>query len=173
MPPPTTPTHRPATAAPPGRGGGEGGEGGAAIIELLVVFLAVMVPLLYTIATMADVQRAMLATSSTAREVGRLYATGANRADAERRAQVAYQDMLANYRYPPGDPRAHLRLQSACPAAAPPACTGGFGPGAEIQVVVTYQVPVARIPFLGVAGGPSVTIGATHHTRVDRFRGLG
>jgi hypothetical protein len=52
-------------------------------------------------------------------------------------------------------------------------CVGGFGPGAEVQVVVTYRVPVARLPFLGEVAGPGVTIGATHHTRVDRYRGLG
>jgi hypothetical protein len=38
---------------------------------------------------------------------------------------------------------------------------------------VTYRVPVARLPFLGAVAGPGLTVGATHHTRVDRFRGLG
>jgi hypothetical protein len=146
---------------------------GAAILELLVVFLAIMVPLVYSIAIMADVQRAMLATSSAAREVGRVYVTAATHADAQLRAQLAYQDTLANYRYAPNDPRAHLRLQSSCPADAPPACTGGFGPAAEIEVVVTYQVPIGRIPFVGVVAGPNLTVGSSHHTRVDRFRGLG
>jgi hypothetical protein len=40
-------------------------------------------------------------------------------------------------------------------------------------VVVTYRVPVARVPFLGAIAGPGLTVGATHHTRVDRYRGLG
>ena len=54
-----------------------------------------------------------------------------------------------------------------------PRCAGGFGPGAEVRVVVTYRVEVARLPFLGAVAGPGVTVGATHHTRVDRYRGLG
>jgi hypothetical protein len=147
-------------------------EDGAAIIEFLAAFLVLVVPLVYGIAIMADVQRAMLATSSAAREVGRVYATAATRAEAAQRSRSAYQDTLANYHYSPTDQRAHLRLDSSCPASAPTTCTDGFGPGAEIRVVVTYQVPIVRIPFLGVIGGPSLTVGATHHTRHDRFRGL-
>jgi hypothetical protein len=95
------------------------GERGAAVVELLVVFLTLLVPLVYAMVVMADVQRALLATSKAA------------------------------------------------------GCAGGFGPGAEVLVEVTYRVPVARLPFLGAVGGPAVTIGATHHTRVDRYRGLG
>jgi hypothetical protein len=102
------------------------GERGAAVVELLVVFLTLLVPLVYAMVVMADVQRALLATSSAAREAGRVYVTGADRRAAERRAAL-----------------------------------------------VTYRVPVARLPFLGAVAGPGITIGATHHTRVDRYRGLG
>ena len=66
----------------------EGGRGerGAAVVELLVVFLTLLLPLVYVMVVMADVQRALLATSSAAREVGRVYVTGSDGADAERRA---------------------------------------------------------------------------------------
>jgi hypothetical protein len=33
-------------------------------------------------------------------------------------------------------------------------------------------VAVGRLPFLGVLAGPGVTVGATHRTRADRFRGV-
>ena len=54
-----------------GPGGPEAGERGAAVVELLVVFLTLLVPLVYVMLVMADVQRALLATSSAAREAGR------------------------------------------------------------------------------------------------------
>ena len=54
-------------------------ERGAAVVELLVVLLTLLVPLVYVMVVMADVQRALLATSSAAREAGRVYVTGADR----------------------------------------------------------------------------------------------
>jgi hypothetical protein len=164
-----------------GRGGrpdvdaGAAGEAerGAAVVELLVVFLTLTLPLVYVMVVMADVQRALLATSGAAREAGRVYATGSDRVDAERRAGVAYREVLATYGVRAGDPRAGMQLQVGCEAGAGPGCAGGFGPGAEVRVVVTYRVPVARLPFLGVVAGPGLTVGATQHIRVDRYRGLG
>jgi len=154
-------------------GSGSWLERGAAVVELLVVFLTLLVPLVYVMVVMADVQRALLATSSAAREAGRVYVTGSDRAAAERRAELAYREVLASYGIRAGDPRARMRLRSGCPSGAGSGCAGGFGPGAEVTVEVTYRVPVARVPFLGAVAGPAVIIGATHHTRVDRFRGLG
>ena len=151
----------------------EAGERGAAVVELLVVFLTLLVPLVYVMVVMADVQRGLLATSSAAREAGRVYVTGADRVEAERRAGVAYREVLGTYGMRVGDPGAGMRVRAGCPVAAGAGCDGGFGPGAEVEVVVTYRVPVARLPFLGAVAGPGVTVGATHHTRVDRYRGLG
>ena len=150
-----------------------GSQGGAAAVELLAGFLVLLVLLVYALLVVADVQRALLATSTAAREAGRVYVTGSSRADAERRAAVAYREVLANFGLRAGDPRAAMRVRAGCPAGAPPGCAGGFGPGAEVRVVVSYRVPVARLPFLGAVAGPGLTVGATHHTRVDRYRGLG
>jgi hypothetical protein len=150
-----------------------GEERGTAVVELLVVFLTLLVPLVYVMVVMADVQRALLATSGAAREAGRVYVTGSDRLDAERRAGLAYREVLATYGVAAGDPRAGMRLRGRCPPEVASGCVGGFGPGAEVEVVVTYRVPVARLPFLGAVAEPGLTIGATHHTRVDRYRGLG
>jgi hypothetical protein len=102
-----------------------------------------------------------------------VYVTAGSRPDAERRARAAYAEVLANFGLRAGDRRAAMRLEAGCPPGDGRAgCVGGFGPGAEVRVVVTYQVPVARLPFLGAVAAPSVTVGATQHSRVDRFRGL-
>jgi hypothetical protein len=149
------------------------------VVELLVVGLTLLVPVVYAMVVMADVQRALLATSAAAREAGRVYVTGPDRLAAERRAMTAYREVLASYGMRAGDPRASLRLRAGCAAEeadpgrgrAAPACAGRFGPGTEVEV--TYRVAVARLPLLGSVAGPGITIGTTHHTRVDRYRGLG
>jgi len=147
------------------------GEQGAAAVEFVAVFLALLVPLVYAVAVVADVQRALLATSSAAREVGRVYVTAADRDDARVRTERAYAEVLGNYGLRSGGGRDRLVVTAECPVRVP-ACAGGFGPGAEVRVVATYRVAVARLPFLGSLGGPSVTVGATHRTRADRFRGF-
>jgi hypothetical protein len=151
---------------------GPEGERGAAVIEFLLVFVALVVPLVYAIAVMAEVQRAALAVSSAAREIGRVYVTAPTRAEADARMERAYGEVMGNFGYSAGDGRAEVEVHTACPASAV-GCAGGFGPGAEVSVRVTYRVPVARLPFLGAISGPDLPVGATHHTRVARYRRIG
>jgi hypothetical protein len=153
-------------------GGGSDGERGAAVIEFVLVFLVLMVPLAYAIVVMADVQRALLTVSTAAREVGRVYVTASTAEEARRRTSIAYREVLENFGYAPGDPRARLSVRAQCTGRTA-GCVAGIGPGAEVLVRVTYRVPVARLPFIGAIAGPDLPIGATHHTRVDRYRGIG
>lgn len=132
-----------------------------------MVFLALLLPLVYVIGLMAGVQRALLATSSAAREVGRVWVTSQDAASARTRAAVAFQDVMGNFGYPPGDRNTSLEV-----CVGPPSCAGAFGPGAELRVRVVERVPVFRVPFLGALAGPVLPVGATNRTRVDRYRGL-
>jgi hypothetical protein len=126
---------------------GRAEERGAAVVEFVVVFLTLLVPLVYAIVVMADVQRAMLATSSAAREVGRVYVTAGDRPTAAGRVGRAFAEVLGSFGLRPGQGRDRLVLDASCPAG-PAGCVDGFGPGAEVRVVVTWRVAVARLPFL-------------------------
>lgn len=151
-------------------------EQGAAVIEFIAVIVLLMVPLTYGIVVMADVQRALLAVSSAAREGARVYVNAAfdapdgedPRTFAEATAEQAVDEIMANHAFQAGEDE--LAIETECPPDAPAACQGGFGPGAEVTVTVTYDVPVIQLPVFGpVAGFP---VRAIHHTRMDRYRGL-
>jgi hypothetical protein len=118
--------------------------------------------------TMAVVQRAMLATSSAAREAGRLMAVADDEAAGRVRAERAVRDILTNHHLD-DDRRRAVRVAASCPNHH--GCdAAGFGPGATIEVRITYRVPVAG-PLSQVLG-LDLPVGATHRTRVDRYRGL-
>ena len=153
-------------------------ERGAAVVELLVVFLTLMVPLVYVMVVMADVQRALLATSSAAREAGRVYVTGSDRLDAERRAGLAYREVLATYGWLPG-PEGGMELRVGCPAASGPgwgrpgwvglcrwvrAGGGGAGGGDLSRAGGSAAVP-------GAVAGPGC--GGATRTAGRPYRGLG
>ncbi len=138
------------------------------MIEFSVVFVALVLPLAYVIVTMSAVQLAMLGTSAAAREAGRVYATADSAADARARSDVAAQAVLVNHGLTePG--RGAVQATSSCPSATE-GCVNGFGRGAEVEVTVVYQVPVAG-PIQGLVG-LEIPVSSTHRTRVDRFRGL-
>lgn len=143
-------------------------ERGSAVLEFLVVFGAFLVPLIALVLTMAVVQRAMLGTSSAAREAGRVFVTAGSDAAARERALVAAAEVMANYGL--GDPNQYsVRLRSRC--AGWDACAGGFGPGAAVEVTVVYRVPVARrlrglVPV-------ELPVRSVHRTGVDGLRGSG
>src|SRR4029453_15892849 len=139
---------RPASRAGLGAWVGRAEERGAAVVEFVGGFLTLLVPLVYAIVVMADVQRAMLATSSAAREVGRVYVTAGDRPAAAGRGGGAFAEVLGRFGLRPGQGRDRLVLDASCPAG-PAGCVDGFGPGAEVRVVVTWRVTVARLPFLG------------------------
>jgi hypothetical protein len=127
-----------------------------------------MLPLLYVVVTMAGVQRAMLGTSSAAREAGRVWATADSSEQARARGEQASAEILANFGLDDAA-RRELRISSFCPGTGG-GCSGGFGRGASVTVTVIYRVPVAG--FLQPIVGVELPVHATHRTRVDRYRSL-
>jgi hypothetical protein len=142
-------------------------ECGAGVIEFIVIFVGLVVPLVWAIVTMAGVQRAMLGTSGAAREAGRVFAVSGNEAQGRALALQSADDILANHQLETGTRRT-VELTVTCPAPEP--CDGGFGRGAMVEVTVTYRVPVAG--FLQPIVGVDLPVRATHRTRVDRYRSL-
>ena len=134
------------------------GDDGNALVEFSYLAVLLMIPLVYVLLTVFQVQRAAFAVTEAARQAGRAYATATDEAQGRARARVA----------------ADLALQDQglvlCPSClAPP--TGQLVPGGTVRVRVEHRVV---LPLLGGlfrgAVPPSIPVRATHVEVVDRFR---
>jgi Flp pilus assembly protein TadG len=154
------------------RGDGElrpGRDDGNAIVEFVFVAVLVLVPLIYLIVAVAVIQRARLATTNAARDVGRAIATSDTADQADSRAQAALRIAIANQGLRPAD--VQLRYVAAgadCQSAAQVAPS--LAAGAEFQVCVIRHQRLPAVPTL-LAGRGVTTIGA-YLVHVDEFRTL-
>jgi Flp pilus assembly protein TadG len=127
------------------------GDDGNAMLEFVTIAVVLMIPLVYVLLTVFELQRAAFAASAAAREAGRAYVTAPSADTALDRAQTAADLALADQL--PGDPHAALDV------------TDTFSPGASVRVTVTYRV---KLPLAGSLATIPVT--ATHVATVDRYR---
>jgi Flp pilus assembly protein TadG len=130
------------------------GDDGNAILEFVMVAVVLMVPLVYVMLTVFELQRASFAVSAAAREAGRAYVTADSGATAPERAQTAADLALADQL--PGSPVADVTVVDG---------GAGLDPGESVTVSVRYEV---TLPLLGSLATIPVT--GKHVATVDRYR---
>ena len=134
------------------------GDDGNALVEFSYLAVLLMIPLVYVLLTVFQVQRAAFGVTEAARQAGRAYATATDEAQGRARARVA----------------ADLALQDQglvlCPSClAPP--TGQLVPGGTVRVRVEHRVVLPLLGGLFRGAVPaSIPVRATHVEVVDRFR---
>jgi Flp pilus assembly protein TadG len=130
---------------------------GNALVEFTYLAVLLMVPLVYVLTTVFQVQRAAFGVTEAARQAGRAYVTADSAAQGALRAQEAAD--LAMRDQIPGFGRATVTFPRA-----------DFRPGGAVTVQVSHSV---TLPVLGGLFGrvePTVPVRATHVEVVDRFR---
>lgn len=134
-------------------------ERGSAIVEFHFLAILLLVPLVYVLLSVLDVQRASYGVTQAAREAGRIYVATGDEAAARLAARVA----LADQGLDPGAADVRLRCSTA-------PC---YQPGAEVTVTVGTTVALPFVPdVLAGAVNAQIPVDATHASVVDRFRGL-
>jgi Flp pilus assembly protein TadG len=144
-----------------------GRDDGNAIVEFIFVAVLVFIPLIYLIVAVAVVQRARLATSNAARDVGRAIATSDSADQADQRAQAALRIAIANQGLRPSD--VQLRFVAAgadCQAGS--SALPSLAAGAVFRVCVIRHQPLPAVPT--VLSGRGVTTIGTYLVHVDEFR---
>ena len=129
---------------------------GVALTEALLLGLVLLIPLLWLLGVLSDLQRGALASSAAAREAG---AEAARSGDARTMEQVVDRTVAEVFRDHGLDPRDAVVLMRS----------GGGARGSAVEVIVGYEVTVLQVPFIGRVSGPSIGVTARHVARVDPY----
>lgn len=133
-------------------------DDGSALVEFTWLAVLLMVPLVYLLIGLFQVQRAAFGVTEAARQAGRALATaqdcGAGMARARAAAGLALRDQGIGDGWTMPTP-------SGCPLVA--------GEPVTVQVAYVVQLPVVGRLFAPDRGG--IPVRATHSAVVDRFRG--
>lgn len=138
------------------------GEQGSAVVEFSWLAILLMVPLLYIVLAVLDVQRAAFGVSAAARAAGRAFTLAPSEATATKRAFAAAAVTLRDQ---------DLRLdRGSLWIGCVPDPSNCLAPGSVVTVVVRRQVPLPLLP--AVLGGqrPSIRVEAQHRVPYGTFR---
>ena len=145
---------------------GRADDRGAATIEFVFLSVLIMVPLVYLVIAVFDVQRNTFAVTQAAREAGRAFATAGDVDSGEARARYAMRLALEDQGLDTS--RTELRFG---PVGS--GCRGTdaqtLQPGADFEVCVVREFRVPGIPTYFDGGNNTVTGRFVVH--IDDFRG--
>lgn len=149
-----------------GAGAEDGSDRGSAIVEFLGVALVLLVPVVYLVLVLAQMQSAAFAVDGAAREAARTFVTTQDVAVAPSRAAtavaIAFEDQGL-------DPR-------AAPDAVTIDCSADpcLAPGTVVTATVELDVTLPGVPrWLDSVVPLSVPVSATATATVDAFAGGG
>jgi hypothetical protein len=141
------------------------GDTGSAIVEFVFVAVAVLLPLVYLIVTVATVQRSSLAVSEAAREAGRAFATADNADQAAARVRTAVRIALDDQHLPDDVEVRYVPAGSGCRAAQ---LQPSLRPGAVFAVCVIRHARLPAIP--SVLQGRGITTEGRFVVHISDYR---
>lgn len=143
-------------------------DSGSAIVEFVFVAVVIMVPLMYLIVAVAQVQRNQLAVSQAARDAGRAFATSDTPGEAAARVDAAVRLALADQGLPDD---ATVRFVAAGAGCGAHAITPRLLAGAQFAVCVTRHDHLPGVP--SIVSGHGIATTSEYVVHVDDFRYFG
>jgi Flp pilus assembly protein TadG len=137
-------------------------ENGTALVEAVWLVLLLLVPLVYVLLAVFDVQRASYAVSGAARAAARAYSLAPDEGSAAARARAAASVALRDHDVDPGQ----VELRVSC-TPTPDNC---LAPGAAIRVVLSHQVRLPLAPSALGGGAPSFRVESSHTVAYGTYR---
>jgi hypothetical protein len=142
------------------------GDAGNALLEFVVLAAFLMVPLIYIILAVAQVQGSAYGATEATREAGRAYIGAATSADAARQACTAATVALRNAVATPFDCARQLHM--SCVSSG--GCSAGLIPGETIRVEIDLTVGLPFLPTSVFGHSLRVPVHAVHDEIVDPYR---
>jgi Flp pilus assembly protein TadG len=137
-------------------------ESGTALVEVTWLAILLLVPLLYVLLAVFEVQRAAFAVSAATRAAGRAYTLAPSEADAAGRALAAAQVALQDQ----GLTITAASLDTTC-EPVPADCLSS---GSVIRVRIAYPVSLPLMPDALGGNTPSVRVEAEQAVPYGTFR---
>ncbi|GAA1789330.1 hypothetical protein GCM10009795_038870 [Nocardioides hankookensis] len=138
------------------------GEDGSALVELSWLGILLLVPLLWIVVSVFEVQRGAFAVSGAARAAGRAYALAPTDAEGRARAEAAARQALSDQ----GVDDAPLDVEITC-SPYPDDCHAGTS---VITVVVSSRVDLPLMPAMLGGDAPSFALDSTHSVPIGQFQ---
>jgi len=140
-------------------------ETGSALVELVWLGLLLLIPMLWIVMSVFEVQRGAYAVSSAARAAGRAYALAPTDALGRSRAEQVARLVMVDQ----GIERPDLVLSVSC-TPYPTDCHSGTS---VITVRVDSGVQLPVLPDVLGGGAPSFSLDASHTVPIGQYQEIG
>ena len=137
-------------------------DSGTALVEFIWLGLLMLVPLVYIMLTVSDVQRAAYGASTASRAAGRAFVLAPDTATGHERAISAARIALADQ----GIDRAAMDVDIEC-APSPDDC---LAPHSTVTVVVSVRQRLPLLPDALGESAPVITVDSSHAEPYGTFR---
>lgn len=144
----------------PQQPGGDGRERGSAVLEFTFLTLLLMVPIVYFIITMSQIQGGSFAVVGAADQAAKVYIAQPDPVTAQAAAEQAVAIALADFGHQPEQ----ARVTASC---SPADCQAA---GSTVTVTVGLTVPLPFLPFNGDFRLSASEVEASSTQLVGRFR---
>jgi hypothetical protein len=139
---------------------GSSPEEGSAVVEFIFLSTLLMVPLVYFIITVGQIQGGSFAVVGAADQAAKVYVAQTDAASGRAAAEQAVLLALADY----GQPAGNARIDTRC---EPADC---LAPGSAVTVTVHLTVPLPFVPFSDALHLNASQLSASATQLVGRFR---
>jgi Flp pilus assembly protein TadG len=136
-------------------------EHGSALVEFSWLAILLLVPLLWGVLAVFEVQRAAFGVTAAARAAGRAYVLAPSDGAGQRQARAVASQVLADH----GIGSQQFSVLVKCESAT----AGCHSGGAVVQVRVESSVAVPWVPVIG-GREPAVALAATHVLPIGEFQ---